>query len=147
LHADAIHRGAGQIMPAAVKALHAAQLTGQPRLVEPFYRFDVKCVQSVTEKVYSCMIHKKGKILEQDDKPTGVSIKGHIPVLESIGLDSFLKEKTSGQATPQFFFSHWEIIDSDPLKEGKANDLIMQIRKRKGNPLSIPEPSELIDKL
>ena len=37
LHADAIHRGGGQIIPTARRALYAAMLAASPRLQEPVY--------------------------------------------------------------------------------------------------------------
>merc|ERR1711879_553994 len=35
LHADAIHRGGGQIIPTARRVLYASMLTADPRLMEP----------------------------------------------------------------------------------------------------------------
>ncbi len=37
MHADAIHRGGGQIIPTCRRALYAAALAAQPRLLEPIY--------------------------------------------------------------------------------------------------------------
>merc|ERR1719427_2213078 len=37
LHADAIHRGGGQIIPTARRVLYACMLTAEPRLMEPVY--------------------------------------------------------------------------------------------------------------
>lgn len=45
LHADAIHRGGGQIIPTARRVLYACQLTAQPRLMEPVYLVEIQvCV-------------------------------------------------------------------------------------------------------
>jgi len=41
LHADAIHRGGGQIIPTARRALYAAMLAASPRLQEPVYLVSV----------------------------------------------------------------------------------------------------------
>lgn len=50
LHADAIHRGGGQIIPTARRVLYACQLTAQPRLMEPVYLVEIQvCKQN--EKV------------------------------------------------------------------------------------------------
>lgn len=43
LHADAIHRGGGQIIPTARKVLYASALTAQPRLLEPVYLVEIQC--------------------------------------------------------------------------------------------------------
>lgn len=42
LHADAIHRGGGQIIPTARRVLYACQLTAQPRLMEPIYLVEIQ---------------------------------------------------------------------------------------------------------
>jgi elongation factor 2 len=42
LHADAIHRGAGQIMPTARRVFYASQLTAEARLMEPVYQARTK---------------------------------------------------------------------------------------------------------
>lgn len=42
LHTDAIHRGGGQIIPTARRALYACQLTAQPRLMEPVYLVEIQ---------------------------------------------------------------------------------------------------------
>lgn len=49
LHADAIHRGGGQIIPTARRVLYACQLTAQPRLMEPVYLVEI---QVCTEAYY-----------------------------------------------------------------------------------------------
>lgn len=42
LHADAIHRGGGQIIPTARRVLYAAALTAEPRLLEPVYLVEIQ---------------------------------------------------------------------------------------------------------
>merc|ERR1712213_14691 len=42
LHADAIHRGGGQIIPTARRVLYACMLTAEPRLMEPVYQVEIQ---------------------------------------------------------------------------------------------------------
>jgi elongation factor 2 len=42
LHADAIHRGGGQIIPTARRVLYACVLTAEPRLMEPVYLVEIQ---------------------------------------------------------------------------------------------------------
>ena len=42
LHADAIHRGGGQIIPTARRVLYACMLTAEPRLMEPVYLVEIQ---------------------------------------------------------------------------------------------------------
>ena len=42
LHADAIHRGGGQIIPTARRVFYASVLTAAPRLMEPIYLVEIQ---------------------------------------------------------------------------------------------------------
>ena len=42
LHADAIHRGGGQIMPTMRRVVYASFLTAEPRLLEPVYLVEIQ---------------------------------------------------------------------------------------------------------
>ena len=42
LHADAIHRGGGQIIPTARRVLYACMLTAAPRIQEPVYLVEIQ---------------------------------------------------------------------------------------------------------
>lgn len=42
LHADAIHRGGGQIIPTTRRVLYASVLTAAPRLLEPVYLVEIQ---------------------------------------------------------------------------------------------------------
>lgn len=42
LHADAIHRGGGQIIPTTRRCLYACLLTAAPRLMEPVYQCEIQ---------------------------------------------------------------------------------------------------------
>ena len=44
MHADAIHRGGGQIIPTARRVVYACCMTAQPRLMEPVFSVDIQTV-------------------------------------------------------------------------------------------------------
>merc|ERR1712154_373714 len=46
LHADTIHRGAGQITPCAKKVFSACQLASSPKLLEPMFLVDITVPQN-----------------------------------------------------------------------------------------------------
>merc|ERR1712127_605642 len=52
MHADAIHRGAGQITPTCRRVMYASQLTAQPRLQEPVFLVDITCPQDAVGGIY-----------------------------------------------------------------------------------------------
>ncbi len=55
LHADAIHRGAGQIMPTARKAMYACELIGEPRLQEPIFLCEIQCPEEAVGGIYNVL--------------------------------------------------------------------------------------------
>ena len=48
LHADAIHRGGGQIIPTARRVFYASMLTAGPRMMEPVYQVEIQVFSSVS---------------------------------------------------------------------------------------------------
>jgi elongation factor 2 len=150
MHADAIHRGGGQIIPTARRALYAAELTAQPRLCEPVYLVEIQAPEQALGGIYSVLNQKRGHVFEEAQRPgTPIfNLKAYLPVIESFGFTSTLRAATSGQAFPQCVFDHWETMSADPLSSGsQAHTIVLDIRKRKGLKAE-PQPlSEYEDKL
>lgn len=100
--------------------------------------------------VYQCFNQRRGVVF-QEDSVAGtplLCIKAHLPVAESFGFTANLRALTSGQAFPQCVFSHWEVITADPFDtKSKAYTICMNIRKRKGLKLEIPNINDYIDKM
>jgi len=150
LHADAIHRGAGQIIPTARRLYYACELTAQPRLQEPIFQCDITCPADAMGGVYTVLNQRRGEIIEENPvEGTPMSIlKCYLPVAESFGFTSSLRENTKGQAFPQCVFDHWETFPSDPFElDSKAFKIIDGIRKRKGLKEGIPALDNYLDKL
>jgi elongation factor 2 len=59
LHADAIHRGGGQIIPTARRVLYACVLTAAPRLCEPVYLVEIQVKTNDNPKDIIINIHKE----------------------------------------------------------------------------------------
>lgn len=150
LHADAIHRGAGQIMPTARRCFYAAQLTAEPRLQEPIFLAEIQAPDEAIGGIYTTLTARRGVLIGEEEvvgTPLKV-IKAHLPVSESFGFTQHLRAETSGRAFPQCVFDHWEKLESDPLEEGtKSYDLVRAIRKRKGIKEDIPTLDKFCDKL
>jgi len=150
LHADAIHRGAGQIMPCARRVCFAAELVSQPSLQEPVFLVEITCPQDAMSGVYQCLNMRRGVVFEENPREGTplVQVKAHLPVAESFGFTSALRQATSGQAFPQCVFDHWETITGDPLADGsKTQELVLNIRKRKNIKVEMPVLSNYLDKL
>jgi len=150
LHADAIHRGAGQLMPPMRRCAFAAELTGKPTLQEPVFLVEITCPQEAMSGVYSCLNLRRGCVFEENPREGTplVQAKAHLPVSESFGFVAALRQQTSGQAFPQCVFDHWEPMLGDPMSLGtKMSDLILSIRKRKQMKVELPLLADYNDKL
>eukprot|EP00736_Rhodelphis_marinus_P003810 Rmarinus@m.704 len=151
LHADAIHRGGGQIIPTFRRVMYGACLVADVRLLEPVYLVEIQCPQSALGGVYNILNKKRGHVVEEMQRiGTPIyNIKAHLPVLESFGFTGDLRSATSGQAFPQCVFDHWQLMSGDPLKgdDQKINEIVEKTRKRKGLKEGIPTLDNFIDKL
>jgi len=149
LHADAIHRGGGQVIPTARRVFYAAQLTAAPRLMEPIFLVEIQCPQAVVGGIYAVMNKRRGQIIEETQRPGTplTTVKAYLPVAESFGFTADLRSNTGGQAFPQCVFDHWKVLAENPFEKGKANELVLNTRKRKGLAEEIPPLDRFLDKL
>jgi elongation factor 2 len=150
LHADAIHRGGGQIIPTARRVFYASQLTAQPRIMEPIYLVEIQCPESAMGGIYNTLNRRRGHVISEESK-SGTpmyNVKAYLPVMESFGFTADLRSNTSGQAFPQCVFDHWNTISGNPLKEGsKPAQVVEATRKRKGLKPEVPPLEKFMDKL
>merc|ERR1719224_171705 len=147
MHADAIHRGAGQIMPPMRRVAFAAEMTGKPTLQEPVFLVEITCPQEAMSGVYNCMNLRRGCVFEENPREGTplVQVKAYLPVAESFGFVAALRQATSGQAFPQCVFDHWENLQGDCLVDGsKMQELILATRKRKNLKVEMPKLSEYL---
>jgi len=150
LHADAIHRGGGQVIPTARRVFYAAQLTAKPRLMEPIFLVEITCPQTVIGGIYSVMNRRRGQIIEEVQRigTPLTNIKCYLPVGESFGFTADLRSNTGGQAFPQCVFDHWKTLTDDPLAKGtKAEEIVLATRRRKGMKDEVPPLDGFLDKM
>ena len=150
MHADAIHRGGGQIIPTARRVSYACELTASPRLVEPVFLVDIQTVEHAMGGIYGVLTRRRGIIIGEENRPgTPIyNVRAYLPVAESFGFTADLRAGTGGQAFPQCVFDHWQQFPSDPLeKDSQANKLVTSIRTRKGLKPDISPLDHFEDKL
>lgn len=150
LHADAIHRGGGQIIPTARRVMYASELTATPRFVEPIFLVEIQCPDDAVGGIYQCMSQRRGIVIAEEPVQGTplVMIKSYLPVAESFGFTQALRAATSGRAFPQCVFDHWELLNGDPFEEtSKAGAIVTYTRKRKGLKPGIPSIDNFTDKL
>merc|ERR1719466_345853 len=150
LHADAIHRGGGQIIPTARRVLYACMLTAEPRLMEPVYQVEIQCPENAVGGIYGVLNRRRGHVIEEAQTPGTPMfvVKASLPVNESFGFTADLRSNTGGQAFPQWVFDHWQILPGDPYDpQSKPAQVVVDTRKRKGLKEGIPPLDNYPDKL
>lgn len=127
LHADAIHRGSGQLLQPTRRVVNAACLLAEPALQEPVflgqcspavyscfthscYPVDIQCPDTAIGSVYSTVARRRGRVISEEPRlgTPLYTIKAYLPVGESIGFPDELRGETQGRAFPQCVFDHWE---------------------------------------
>lgn len=150
LHADAIHRGGGQIIPTARRVLYASMITAEPRLLEPVYLCEIQCPENAVGGIYGVLNRRRGHVFEEAQTPGTPMfvVKAYLPVNESFGFTADLRSNTGGQAFPQCVFDHWQVMPGDPFQAGtKPHDIVQATKVRKGLKPGNPDLASYLDKL
>lgn len=142
LHADAIHRGGGQIIPTARRVLYAATLLANPSILEPVYLVEIQVPEQAMGGIYGVLTRRRGHVFNEEQRPGTplFNIKAYLPVNESFGFTADLRSHTSGQAFPQSVFDHWQVLPGgSPLDPAsKPGKIVQDMRKRKGIKVDVP---------
>ncbi|KAE9363049.1 P-loop containing nucleoside triphosphate hydrolase protein [Stipitochalara longipes BDJ] len=151
LHADAIHRGGGQLIPTARRVLYAAALLAEPGLLEPVFLVEIQVPESAMGGVYGVLTRRRGHVFNEIQRPGTplFTIKAYLPVMESFGFNADLRSHTSGQAFPQSVFDHWQLLPGgSPIDAtSKVGQTVQEMRKRKGIKVEVPGVENYYDKL
>ena len=150
LHADAIHRGMGQIMPTARRVCFSSMLAGGPGLLEPVYLCNISVPQDAMGNVYGVLTRRRGHVFTEEQRPGTpmMTLLAYLPVMESFGFTADLRSNTGGKAFPQCSFDHWEPTSGSPYDDGtKTQEIVLGVRKRKGLSDGVPPLSKYLDKL
>ncbi|ESO91714.1 hypothetical protein LOTGIDRAFT_122006 [Lottia gigantea] len=141
----------GQIMSIVKDGCRKAFQTQSQRLVVAMFKCEIQVTTEVLGKLYEVLGKRNGRVLSEKMKE-GTQlfiVEAVIPIVESFGFALDVRKRTSGLATPQLQFSHWETLDVDPfwvptteeelLHFGEKSDFqnralvyMNNVRKRKG---------------
>ncbi|XP_007542396.1 elongation factor-like GTPase 1 isoform X1 [Poecilia formosa] len=141
----------GQLIAAMKEACRYAFQAQPQRLMAAMYTCEIMATAEVLGRVYGVLGKREGRVLHEEMKE-GTDmfiITAVLPVAESFGFADEIRKRTSGLASPQLVFSHWEVISSDPywvptteeeyLHFGEKADSVNQalkymnaVRRRKG---------------
>ena len=142
LHADAIHRGGGQIIPTARRVLYAAALLADPSLLEPVFLVEIQVPEQAMGGVYGTLSKKRGQVFSEEQRlgTPLFNVKAYLPVNESFGFNADLRAATGGQAFPQLVFDHWQALPGGSVLDPKTKpgEIVQAMRKRKGVKEVIP---------
>ncbi|KAI4243250.1 MAG: hypothetical protein L6R40_003618 [Gallowayella cf. fulva] len=151
LHADAIHRGGGQLIPTARRVLYAAALLADPSILEPVFLVEIQVPEQAMGGIYGVLTRRRGHVFSEEQRPGTplFNVKAYLPVNESFGFTADLRSHTGGQAFPQCVFDHWQIVPGgSPLDpKTKPGEIVQTTRKRKGIKEVVPGVENYYDKL
>jgi elongation factor 2 len=151
LHADAIHRGMGQISPTSRRVTYAGMYLASPALLEPLFLVNITCPNAIVGSIYNVMSVRRGSVFDEGESVAGgvAQMKAYLPVAESFGFSQALAEATSGAAFSQLMFDHWAMLDGGDFKEpdSRLGKVINAIRVRKGLSPELPPLDRYLDKL
>ncbi|XP_006139317.2 elongation factor-like GTPase 1 [Pelodiscus sinensis] len=149
--ADCYGPFSGQLIATMKEACRYALQVKPQRLMAAMYTCEIMATADVLGRVYAVLSKREGRVLQEEMKE-GTDmfiIKAVLPVAESFGFADEIRKRTSGLASPQLVFSHWEVISSDPFwvptteeeylhfgekadSENQARKYMNAVRKRKG---------------
>lgn len=139
LHEDAIHRGPAQVIPAVRQAIQAAMLMAGATLLEPFQKVFIHVPQELMGNAMREIQGRRGAVLDMRSEGDITIIESKAPVAQLFGFAGDIRSATEGRAL-------WstEFAGFDPLPSNMLNEIVLDIRKRKGLKLEIPEPKDFI---
>ncbi|TAN43464.1 MAG: elongation factor EF-2, partial [Candidatus Methanoperedens sp.] len=140
LHEDSIHRGPAQVIPASRQATQAAILMAGATLLEPFQKVFIHVPREQMGGAMREMQGRRGSILDMQSEGDTTIIEAKAPVAQLFGFAGDLRSATEGRAMWSTEFAGFETLPGNIL-----NDIVMDIRKRKGLKLEMPKPSDFID--
>jgi elongation factor 2 len=99
--------------------------------------------------IYSLLNVRRGSVNQEEQSEFGrLRVECHLPVSESFGFVAALRQATGGSAFASMKFDHWSMLTGDPQKTGsKECAIILDVRKRKGRKVELPQLDEYLDKL
>ncbi|MGA2309856.1 MAG: elongation factor EF-2 [Candidatus Bathyarchaeia archaeon] len=140
VHEDPAHRGPAQILPMTWRPIWCAFLLSDPKLLEPLISFDCKVPNQFVSSVIAIVQKRRGKILDMTNEEDMIIVKAEMPVSESFGLAEELRSSTEGRAFWATQFSRWA-----PVPEQMKDEIIKQIRERRGLSPTPPRPEEFFE--
>jgi len=139
LHEDAIHRGPAQVIPASRQAIQAGMLTADDTLLEPYQKVFVQVPQLLMGGATKELQGRRGIILNMTTEGDLAIIEARVPVAEMFGFAGEIRSATEGRAMWSTEFGGFDIVPSSI-----QNEVVSQIRERKGLKKELPKASDYL---
>ena len=138
-------------MPTTRRVLYASTLLAEPALLEPVYLVEIQVPEQAMGGIYGVLTRRRGHVYTEEQRPGTplFNVKAYLPVNESFGFSSDLRQATGGQAFPQLVFDHWAVLPGgSPLDAStKPGQIVKEMRTRKGLKPEVPGYENYYDKL
>ena len=127
LHEDAIHRGPAQVIPAVRNAIYGAITISKPTILEPMQKVFINTPQELMGDASRELNQRRSEVKDMITEGDSVTIEAKAPVAEMFGFASAIRSATGGRV-----LWNTENIGFEPLPPHLQDDVIKQIRERKG---------------
>ncbi len=133
LHEDAIHRGPAQVIPAVRNAIYGAITISDPTILEPMQKVFISTPQDLMGDASRELNQRRAVVRDMQTEKDMVNIDAKAPVAEMFGFASAIRSATGGRV-----LWNTENMGFEPLPKQLQNDIVRQVRERKGLK---PEPN------
>ncbi|XP_022107029.1 elongation factor-like GTPase 1 [Acanthaster planci] len=125
----------GQIISTVKEGCRIAFQIQPQRLMAAMYKCDIQATADVLGRVYGVVSRRNGSILKEEMREGSpvFDITATLPVAESFGFAEEIRKRTSGLASPQLFFSHWQVVLSDPFWEPSTEEELLHFGEKAEN--------------
>ena len=127
LHEDAIHRGPAQVIPAVRNAIYGAIVSSDPILLEPMQKVFISTPQDLMGDASKELNQRRSVVKDMLTEKDMVNIDAKAPVAEMFGFASSIRSATGGRV-----LWNTENLGFEPLPRNLQNQIVAQIRERKG---------------
>ncbi len=127
LHEDAIHRGPGQVIPAARSGMYGAMVEAGTTLLEPKQKLFISVPSDLMGGVSRELNSRRATIEDMPMEGDQVTIIAKAPVAELFGFASAIRGATQGRALWSAEFAGFDILPRELLE-----NITREIRTRKG---------------
>ena len=136
VHVDPAHTGYNEVASMMFSNLALGFLSAGPKMFEPIQKVDIKVPAGSAGSIVKILSQHRGQIKEIRPEGAFERVIGELPVAEQIGIADEFRGATQGKA-----FFGYEFLGFKPIPPNLQEEVIMEIRKRKGMRLEMPNNS------